>query len=351
GPTHRVVVTVQASKDVYGKVNVSYIVAGAGWKPSYDIRAHNTRSPVELTYKAEVYQNSGVDWDGVSMTLSSNSAYRTTTKPELPTWYLNYYTHNAGNRGLMNGGGYMMDSLEKNFKDDYRQVAIESSKKMEELEEAQNSAMYAQMVTGKVNVEFELELKYSIKSGAGGQLMAIQQKDLKSDYYHYLVPKMDKEAFLLARVDGWEELNLLPAEASIFFEGTYIGKSIINPEVIQDTLEIALGRDSRVICKRELLKDKEKEKFIGNNKLVSYNYEIEIKNNRDNTIKNLIVEDQIPVTHIEEIKIDLLKKDGARLNERNGRLTWNFSLAARQKKKYQFGYSIKHDKNKLLSAN
>jgi uncharacterized protein (TIGR02231 family) len=359
-PSHRVVVSIQADKDVYGRLDVSYIVANAGWKPSYDIRADNTNSPVELTYKAEVFQNSGIDWDNVDLKLSSSSAYRTTTKPELPTWYLNYYAQPTTRYKLegdaMTGGAVYNSATPTNgFSYDQNQelgeISLSYEKNAKSIDDAQSSAMYSQMVTGKTNVEFELELKYTIKTGEGGQLMAIQQTDLKSDYYHYLVPKVDKEAFLLARIDDWEQLNLLPASASIFFEGSFIGKSMINPDIMEDTLEIALGRDSRVICERELIKDKEKEKLIGNDKLMTYNYKIEVKNNRNNSIKNLIVEDQIPVTHIEDIKIELLKKDGAKLNERTGRLTWRASINAHQTKTYDFGYSVKHDKNKLLSKN
>ena len=95
----------------------------------------------------------------------------------------------------------------------------------------------------------------------------------------------------LAQVPEWEKLNLLPGEANIIFEGTYVGKSFIDPKATADTLNITVGHDKRVIVKREKLVDFSSVKFLGNNKLQKFTYEITVKNNKNETV-NLLLKDQ-----------------------------------------------------------
>src|SRR5436190_20050737 len=100
------------------------------------------------------------------------------------------------------------------------------------------------------NVEFDIKLPYSIPSDGQRHLLAIQSKELPAMYRHFLVPRLDREAFLVASVTGWESLNLLPGSANIFFEGTYVGQTVLNPAVLNDTLNLSMGRDHGVTISR-----------------------------------------------------------------------------------------------------
>jgi hypothetical protein len=129
---------------------------------------------------------------------------------------------------------------------------------------AQSSANYAQMLETMTNVEFDIKLSYSIPSDGTTHLVAVKTSDMPASYYHYLVPKLDKEAFLIAKVTGWEELNLLPGKANIFYEGTYVGETMLNAALLSDTMELALGRDHGITVTRTKLPDKERNKALGN---------------------------------------------------------------------------------------
>ncbi len=83
----------------------------------------------------------------------------------------------------------------------------------------------------------------------------------------------------------WEGLQLLPGEANIIFEGTYIGKTQLNPGSTSDTLNLTLGKDRRVAITREKLKDFSSVKFLGNKKLQTFTYEITVKNNKKEAIR------------------------------------------------------------------
>lgn len=69
---------------------LKYNVSNAGWFPIYDIRAVNTESPVAIHYKANVFQDTGENWDNVSVTLSTGNPTLNTERPEVRPHYLNF---------------------------------------------------------------------------------------------------------------------------------------------------------------------------------------------------------------------------------------------------------------------
>ncbi len=83
-----VVVQVFADKPGRGNLELQYITQNAGWKPSYDLRVNNLKNPVTLSYKAEINQNTGEDWDNVKLVLSTKNPYLTDRLQVLQPWYI-----------------------------------------------------------------------------------------------------------------------------------------------------------------------------------------------------------------------------------------------------------------------
>lgn len=343
-PKYQIVVTVSADAPAYGSLDVNYLVTNASWSPKYDLRADGVNSPVELTYKANVYQNSGENWNDVMLTLSTNNPYKSKVKPVLPVWYLNYY--NPNNYYNRRDKDYQLGrAVEPMQKSQMEMLADE-----EDLAPALTSAYYASMNENMTNIEFSLSIPYSIPSDGQNHLVAIKNEKLDAKYQYYMVPKLDKDAFLVADVRGFEELNLLPAEANVYFEGTYIGSTMLNPNVTGDSLAVTLGRDERLSINRKLLKQEEKEKFLADSKIKYFTYELIVKNNRINDV-DIIIEDQIPMSTLDDIKVGLLSSDKAKYVEETGMLTWSFKLLAKENKSMKFKYSVQYDKDKQLAFN
>jgi uncharacterized protein (TIGR02231 family) len=198
-------------------------------------------------------------------------------------------------------------------------------------------------------VEFELKLKQTIPSDGQSHLMAVKSENINSTFEHFIVPKLDKDAFLIAHLTGWEELNLLPAVANIYYDGTYVGQTRINPSVMSDTMDLALGRDRGIYVTREKTDDEEKVKALASEKTKTVTYEIAIKNYKNAKI-NLTIEDQIPVSTVEEIKVEMIDKSKADYDEKKGLLVWKKEIGAKETQKFTFKYSMKYDKNKTLAA-
>ncbi len=160
---------------------------------------------------------------------------------------------------------------------------------------------------------------------------------------------MDQDAFLLAKATGWEEFNLLPGEANVFFEGTFVGKTFIDPNNIKDTLSVSLGRDKRVVVKREKLKDYTTRRTIGANQRDSYAYEISIRNTKGEPVK-ITVEDHIPVSQNSQIEVTITDEGGAKYNQHTGKLVWEVLLQPNETKKVQYKFDVKYPKDKTISG-
>lgn len=350
GPDYQIVVSVSSEKIAIGKIEVSYLVSQCGWTPSYDLKAKDLNAPVELSYKAQVFQNTGEEWKDVNLTLSSSNPYLQQTKPIMSTWYISYYDPNYYNQRSQGyyDNYYKKGQAEKDSDLSYGGVAAMQSKITANEAPALTAEQFTSKIQNMVNAEFEIKLAYTIKSNNEPHLVSIAKETLKADYILALVPKMDKNAFLVANITDWEDLNLLPARANIYYDGTYVGQSYIDPMAMEDTLRLAMGRDNNITAIRKKQKDKDKEKVLGENKVKSLAYEINIKNTHGYNV-DMIIEDQIPVSNVDDIKVEIIDKGKAGLNELTGFLTWKTKLKAGASEKLTYEYQVKYDKNKQLS--
>jgi uncharacterized protein (TIGR02231 family) len=163
-----------------------------------------------------------------------------------------------------------------------------------------------------------------------------------------VVPKLDVDAFLIARVTEWEDMNLIAGSARVYFDNSYIGESYINPRNTNDTLQLNLGRDKSIVVTRNKLKDKCKDKSFSDKHLLTRVYEINIRNTKNIPIR-MVVEDQLPVTKEQNIKIEYTENSDAKFNPETGKLLWDFNLKPRDSKRLIFSFEISSPKDKPLS--
>lgn len=343
GPIQRITITLKADELVKGKIDVSYLVNNAGWVPIYDLRSESTSGKINLNYKAQVFQNTGVDWDDVRLNISTNNPYMNKTKPELNPWYVDYYHYQTyyGNQPVAPGRIETKRQMGGVYKDaestmDSKEVTAEFANK------------FVQVVEHMISAEFRIDLPYSIKSNNQAHMVLVKNVDLDANYKYYTVPKYDNGVYLVAQLSKLDELQLVPAKANIFFEGTYMGETYIDPTTMEDTLSLSLGKDPNLIVKRTLLQKEMKEKIVGTKKERTFSYSIEVKNLKSTSV-NIIVQDQFPITQNTDIEITRIDLDKGKINDRTGLIEWEFTLKPKGSKDIQFSYQIKHDKDQNIN--
>ena len=206
---------------------------------------------------------------------------------------------------------------------------------------------YTTIEEQELNVSFDIDIPYDILSNGKAHSVALKDLKLPATYKYYAVPKVEKEAFLLAELNDYSKYNLLPGEANIIFEGMYVGKTQINPNQTQDTLNLSMGRDKKISIKREKVVDKSGTKFLSSYKEQTFTYDIIVRNNKKEEI-NMLLKDQYPLSTDKEMTVELLDKDGAKANEETGVLTWEIKLKPNETKKYRISYKIKYPKDKVI---
>ena len=341
---YRVVITVSSDVATNGTMNINYMLQDAGWTPSYDLRAKGTGGNMQLTYKAQVYQNTGIDWNDVKLTLSTASPNQSNVKPVLNTWWLNYYNPYSNNYNKKRSE-YDKDDVSKlsmsRGAGSYATVTMEV--------EALTAADFTVAQENITTVEYDIKLAYNIPCDGKTHFVAVQTKDIPANYIHFAAPKMDKDAFLVAKITNWDELNLAAGSANIYFDGTFVGESYIDPTNLSDTLDLTLGRDKNMVVTRVKQKDKTKEKLIGEDKVKTVTYEITIRNTKSSTsIFNL--QDQIPVSQSKDIIVTLAEVSGGELDEASGIVNWKFNLKPKETKKITISYTVKFPKDKALAG-
>ncbi|MEM1319902.1 MAG: mucoidy inhibitor MuiA family protein [Bacteroidota bacterium] len=420
---------------------LSYVVQNAGWFANYDLRVKDIQSPMQLIYKASVYQTSGEDWKDVKLTLSNGDINQSGIKPTLLPWQLDFSAPIASNTrsyqskaysGVYNGSsilsGKIMDeygepliganimvkgtttgastdydgnyslrlpsnaskivvsyvgyqSLETNINSSTMNIVLKNQEaSLAEVVIAQDNTSSRKVLKEKrrrsiarrrekkgrdqtkiaatipvksqtkqktTTVEFKIDLPYTISADGKQNLVIIKQHELPAYYEYYCVPKLDSDAFLTAQVTDWEDLYLLSGEANLFFEGTFVGKSFLNVENIEDTLAISLGRDKSIVVKRTRVKDFTKRQFLGNKKTQTRAWEIEIRNKKSQPI-NLVIEDQFPISGNQMIEVKKEAYEGAALDEDTGILTWKMKIDGSKSRQLGFRYSVKYPKKYTL---
>ena len=196
-------------------------------------------------------------------------------------------------------------------------------------------------------VEFTIDIPYTIFTDGKQYTVNIKTHEIPAYYEYYTAPKIDSYAYLTAQVTDWEDYKLLNGEANLFFEGTYIGKSFLDVEEVEDTLYLSLGRDNNIVINRNKQKEFSTRQFIGNKKTERRAWEIELRNKKAQRI-NIEVVDQIPLSTTEEIEVEHEIKNGGQLDKETGLIKWKLQLAAGKNAKVQFNYKVKYPKKKQL---
>ena len=227
------------------------------------------------------------------------------------------------------------------------EVVVTSAVGIKRKDNESSISNYTTINENQLNVSFDIDIPYDILSNGKAHSVALKDLKLPASYKYYAVPKVEKEAFLLAEISEYSKFNLLPGEANIIFEGMYVGKTMINPNQTSDTLNLSMGRDKKIAIKREKIADKSGTKFLSGYKEQTFTYDITVKNNKKEAIE-MLLKDQYPISTDKEIIIELLDNGKAKVNTETGILTWDVKLGAGETKKFRISYKVKYPKDKFI---
>jgi uncharacterized protein (TIGR02231 family) len=340
-PNHQLIVSIYAEAPTTATVFVNYFIPNASWTISYDLRAKSANSAMQLTYKAQINQYTGVDWKDVKLTLSSGSPKQNNNKPMLYAWWLNFYQT-----------FYQKDKAESKYLEKPA-LAAQTTKTLSDSfngnTESKNIMDFTIEEQRFYDTEYQIQLPCTIPSDGEEHLIPIHSKEISANLQHFAVPKLDKDAFMIARLTDYENLNLFPGNVNIYFDGSFVGQSFLNPNNVNDTLDITMGRDKSIATNRIKAKDKSKDKLLGNDLIKTMSYETTVRNNK-NALVTLQLQDQVPLSQNKDIVIETKELSGGTMDETSGLTTWNVKLKPGETKKLTLTYTIKYPKDKAIAG-
>ncbi len=433
-PETEVVIKIDAPRQMTTTLGLRYYVSGAGWYPTYDIRSAGIGKPIQVSYKANIYQKTDEKWENTKVTLSSTDPNLGSIAPVLKKWNLGYglqpptypgseltygkvantaYGRITDEEGapvpgvvveLLNEGIHAISDVDGNYsitlKGDSRRLQFsfigyqtkvlsvpssgllnvtleEDEQELAEVvvvgygysrpsrasrhanktaaADVANEAKKAksdkivktsekQTVFGYI---FEIETPLTIQTDGTAKTTEIARFELPTSYALSSAPKVDKDAFIMAQVTDWESRHLLSGEATVYFDGTYVGKTIVDPTSETDTLSFSLGRDKQVVIKREKTFDNKKRRVIGLSQEKTIEWCTTVRNTHKEPVE-LILTDQVPVSTDSDIKVEVEELSSGSLNPKSGIITWRLNLSAGESRKLTLRYTVKYSKNRNL---
>ena len=332
--TYTVTLTVESKLDVKSNLVLMYVSKSAAWLPQYNIRTKGAGSPIVFDYKATVVNKTGEDWENVVLKITTADPSKLVAKPILEVWGLNYSSQynngsNVFKEGLLNNRQMMQNSA---ISDNIKGKANE----------------FTEIEVNEVSTEFSIKDKTTILSDGTPQTIDVTNYEFTAQYQYYCVPKIDKDVFLMGKITNWESMNLIDGDASVYIDNIYIGKSQIDTKTANDTLELFLGIDKKVIVNRVKKKDESEKKMIGLNKKESFIYHTSIRNT-NNVAINIEVVDQVPISQESDIEVTVNDISKASKDDLSGKLTWNLTIQPAETQKLVLDFSVKFPRNRSLN--
>ena len=296
--TERDAVIVVDKKAGVSTIKLNYLVSNATWKPQYKLRAATKAlDPVVVEYLASVTQQTGEDWPGVNLILSTAQPLLNAAPPDLRI--LEVAVGTPGQPGLpMGPGGVAPTAVLKDLDDRSKMLRSESAqsyneKKGEFAAQQQNAAAALEQFrdllvtkeeiakTGGLNenllgdgpsVTYRLKTKLTLPSRSDDQTLEIAKLDLAPKFYYKAVPVLTNHVYRLADLTNTTETILLPGEAAMYLDSDFVGSTKLPLVAIGKPFTVGFGVDPQLQVVRKLI-DKTRT-TQGGNQVLNFKYKI-----------------------------------------------------------------------------
>lgn len=441
--TKSVIAEIQSDSDLEMDITIDYLVHGAGWEPTYDLRADGIDDPLQITYKANIYQNTGVDWEDVKFVINSGDPSSNAMKPELDPTYVGYYiypnntirlrgassintsaiTNTINRKGVVTGrvfdaetgetlpgANLVIENLSKrgstnidgNFEINNvpngshvltvhfvgyssssipiaimnnginaqiplradivgleevvvtgvgrRLASVSRGVKLEDNFEREDDSYQLPtntIITNQTSFSYEIEIPYTVPSDGKTYTLEIKREFSDTEYNYGAVPKLSANAYLEAKLPDWADLKLIAGDANIYFENRFVGSSFIDPVSVEDTLAVSLGKDEQIVVEREKLSDFSSKNFFRNRTRDYNTFEIRVRNTKSEKI-SVTIEDQIPISTNEEIRVSIKELSDGSLDQETGIVRWDLDLQPGETITLRLEYEIEYPKGRRI---
>jgi len=330
--------SVSVPENITTTFTITYFTNQAQWVPCYDINIPSMDKSITLQSKAKVRQVTGLDWNNVKLTLSNATPNRSTVAPVFKTWFLSFQRPQTivdGMKVRSNSVSYAAPAEKASASN-----SIDYTYKWDSQMTMDN---FVEVEDQDIQVSFAIAVPYDIPGNGKEKLIDLKSYDIKADFKYYSIPKLSDETYLIATLSDYEKYNLLPGEATVTFNNTFVGRTRLRPNDTESQISLTLTTDPRISVKREKQKDYCSTKHVGNSTTVTQSYLITVKNNQSKAAK-LTLKEQYPISNDKDIEVkDVTITPKATYDKTDiGVVTWELELQPGETRTFTVTYTVKH---------
>lgn len=321
------------------KAELSYFVDEAGWSPRYDLRlrAADKEPSVELESLAELRQQSGEDWRGVQLALSTARPAADSQVPDPTDWWLDYapdFAVQARGAGLMRAAAPMALAVDQ----------AEAAPAALEAAQAQD--------LGPATL-FSVARRQDIPSDGAGHRVALASTRHPAELALVVVPRLSPAGFIEARIRYQGGQPLLPGPAQLFRDLDLAGQAHLGLVAPGEELTLGFGQDERIKAERVRQAQKGGEAgWLGSRDRQRYEFRLKVANYHQGP-RSVEVREQLPRSRQDAIKVTALQLDPKPLPEdkaKPGLQVWRLDLGPGESRELKLAYEVRWPEGRRVTG-
>jgi conserved hypothetical protein len=352
-----IAVTIELATAGEFELEASYIIYGASWHPTYDVRVLQTpnandseqQRSIDLTYYGIVEQHTGEDWRDVVLSLSTARPSKATIVPEVTPWYLNVYAPPPPPAPLRSHANIAFAtapasaSMHKRSPNDtaYSGLAAPAAAPPP----PQASVETAATEYSGTALVFRIVRGVDIPSDGSPHKTTIAHDEFPCDFDYVCAPALEELMHVRGNITNTSTRVLLPGEAQIFMEGEYVGSTRIKQTANNEQFKVYLGIDDSIKVTRKLSEhsvDKGGNLLQSDIRRTTYAYRITLHSYAQTT-RQIVVRDRLPVPQHERIKVRVQSITPPPMERTKlEQITWQFTLPAGEERQLEYHFTVEH---------
>jgi Domain of unknown function (DUF4139) len=325
-------------------VRLNYLVDSAAWRPQYKLRADKgDKGTVLVEYLAAVIQQTGEDWGGVEITLSTAAPTLNAAPPDLqtlevavmprggaapmPTGINSPSKMEFADRGKQLRGQvqqeYLNKDVQKAIKAANDAAAVDATWQLlyctrEELVATMKGHGGRDPSQEGPSVTYHIPTRISVPSRPDEQVIEVAKIDMKPEFFYKTVPVLAQHVYRQATVTNDSKYVLLPGEATMYQGTDFVGRMNLPLVAVGEQFTAGFGVDPQLQVQRVMV-DKQRT-TQGGNQVHKFEYRILLSSYKQEPV-SVQVWDRLPHAETESVGITLqksspeLSKDGLYLRE------------------------------------
>lgn len=306
------------------RVELSYLVGGASWRPQYEARAEESAGAVELSTFATVSQSTGEKWTDAHLTLSTAVPTDNATPPELSP--LRVYSESRAEE---------------------KKVLVAREERVEHAlapgEAAEPSAGKGLLARAQgLSVQLEVPRPADVPGDGSPVRLFVGATRMKATFSYRAVPKLMPHVFRVAQVKSSAPYPLLPGPLDAFRQQGFMGKYALERVPQGGLFQLTFGAEETLRVERQVVEEVKREAgLFGNKRRFLYGYRFELANH-GGAAREVEVAEHIPVSELEDVTVSLDAKTSAghALEKSDGIVTWKVPLKPGDKKRLELSYRV-----------